>query len=222
MSGLRIACLYSLPPHKLGFCGPLDKRKTKVILDCIRGKKIDELRLRKILKEFIGAVQYYQLIAQANKIKDPFNQRIVKAYWVGNQLLAKFKKVLPHHSYHVLMVGSVTGRIKFNDKLRDLCRIGWGRVTKIKNQNPALSEVEGLKLIVRYQPLVRRDKRFVFGKIIKKEVEWDKDFIPEIKIGDMVSLHWNQAIEILSQREVKNLKKYTQQTLNLYVQAKKT
>jgi len=214
MSGLRIACLYSLPPHKLGFCGPLDKRKTKVILDCIRGKKIDELRLRKILKEFIGAVQYYQLIAQANKIKDPFNQRIVKAYWVGNQLLAGFREILPHHSYHVLMVGSVTGRIKFNDKLRDLCRIGWGEVIKLKTQK--------LKLIVKYKPLVRRDKRFVFGKIIKKEVEWDKDFIPKIRVGDIVSIHWNQAIEILSQREVKHLKKYTQQTLNLYAQAKKT
>lgn len=32
----------------------------------------------------------------------------------------------PHHSFHVLIIGSVTGSVDFrNTKLKDICRIGW-------------------------------------------------------------------------------------------------
>ncbi|MFH1461282.1 MAG: DUF6390 family protein [Patescibacteria group bacterium] len=212
MSGLRRACLYSSPPQQLGFCGPDDKKASHLLLNKIRGRKIDELKLRKVLSQFIGAFQYYQMIAQAHQIKDPFADQVVKAYWLGNRLLDKFKEKIPHHSYHVLMIGSVTGRIKFNDQLRDLCRIGWGKV----KDKPIKSGQKKLKITVDYQPVIREKGKFILGPVIKREVDWDKDYIPGLKLGQIVSIHWNQAIEILNENEVDFLRRYTQKTLDIY------
>lgn len=205
MSGIKLAALYGIKPHKLGFCGPKDKKDTQLLSDYLKGARIKENKIRVILKEFKGAYPYYKLIAKSNGIKDFFDKRVIKAYWVGNKLLDKVEKIKPHHSYHVLVVGSVTGRIVLKGKLLDLCRIGWGRVIKLK--------VKSQKLKIEYCPLIGK-KKFKLGKTIKKEIEWDRDLLPKVKTGDWVSFHWNQAVEILTNKDIKNLRKYTLLTLN--------
>jgi len=201
MSGLRLAILYGLKPHQLGFCGPKDKG---VLLKYLQGRKISEKKIRTILKQFKGACPYYELIAKSNKIKDPFDEGVVKAYWIGNKLLEKAGGIKSHHSHHVLVVGSVTGRIKLEGKLKDLCRIGWGRVIKIKNK----------KLKIKYQPLKCMSFNDVqLGRAVEKVIDWDKSLVPNVKTGDWISFHWNQAVEILTEKDVKNLEKYTKLTL---------
>lgn len=235
MSGLKIAALYGFFPHRLGFCGPREKSATSTLLRYLLGKETSETKIRKVLEDFEGAFPYYKLIAKSNGIKDPFNERVVKAYWVGNQLLEKVpisslremiakefsrpglitKKSArrkareiplsskPHHSFHVLVIGSVTGRIILKGRLIDFCRISWGRVKKIKDK----------KIIVEYQPLIKK-KKFQLDQPVKKEIVWNKNFLPKIKIGDWISVHWNQPIQILDKKELISLKKYTQRTIN--------
>jgi hypothetical protein len=43
--------------------------------------------LSPLLRRFTGALPYLQLIARAKGIADPFDPRVVEAYWIGNQLL---------------------------------------------------------------------------------------------------------------------------------------
>lgn len=224
MSGLRLAALYGLPPHQLGFCGPWNKKR--VLLDYLKGGRIFKKQAEKILEDFEAAFPYYKLIARSNGIKNPFNRKVVKAYWLGNNLLARVKindlkkmiaedfskpkqkiskNLKPHHSFHVLVIGSVTGRIKFDDRLRDLCRICWGKVKKISKNKK--------KIIIEYQPLLRK-KKFFLGKAVKKEIAWKQDLTPKLKVGDWVSFHWDQIIEILGPEDLQNLKKYTQLILN--------
>ncbi len=92
----------------------------------------------------------------------------------------------------------------------DFCKVSWRKVIKkpkTKNQKP--------KIIVEYQPLIQRKKKFKLGKLIKKEMFWNKALIPKkIEIGDWVSIHWNQLIQILSEEDLTNLKKYTNITLD--------
>lgn len=183
MSGLRLAVLYSWKPHQMGFCGPKDDG---TLLRYLKGKKVSEEKVRKILEQFEGAYPYYQRIAKKKGIKDPFDERAVRTYW------------LTQHIHHVLVVGSVTGRIVLKGKLLDLCRVSWGKVTKINN-----------KLSIEYQPLIENR----LGKPIEKEINWDKSLVPNIKIGDWVSFHWNQAVEVLTKKDVQNLEKYTKITL---------
>lgn len=205
MSGLKIAALYGIIPHQLGFCGPLDKTATGKLLDFLSGKAVLEKEIRNILREFKGAFSYYESIAKSNKIRDPFDERVVKAYWLGNKLLekAKISEKFPFHLFHVLKVGSITGRIVLRGKLLDLCRISWGQVEEIKK----------IKVLIRYQPLRKYKKRFSLDKLTKKEVSWNKSIAPVIKTGQMVSLHWNYIIQVLNKKELNNLKKYTQITL---------
>lgn len=106
----------------------------------------------------------------------------------------------PHHSFHVLILGSITGRVEFTTRVRDVCRIGWGEViAKIKNQ----------RLNIKYRPLLFKNARFCLGKPIVQQVRWYKSYLPRVKKGDIISFHWGRACQVLGKRQLKNLEKYT-------------
>lgn len=231
MSGARLAILYGYVPCQLGLCGPEDAEKRKIITRYLKGEKNLEKKIKKILKEFKGAYPYYQLIAHSNKIKNPLDVKAVEAYWLGNSLLdnvkiADFKKMiednfvplgkisateaknlpasaLPHHNFHVLFLGSVTGKASLKGKPLDVCRISWGRVRKISKN----------VLTVEYQP-IKIGKKFTLGKGVAKKIKWNKNILPKVKIGDWISMHWNTAIQIIRSKEIRNLKRYTNQILS--------
>jgi len=238
MSGPKIAALYGLIPNRLGLCGPRQELLKKFIIG-----ELSIPQIIPVLEKFEAAYPYYQLIAQKNKIANgPFNKKVVEAYWLGNELLEKIstddlrqlitekfskpgllskaeaikraKKIpensKPHHSFHVMVLGSITGSIDFTGKtkLKDICRVSWGRVikkSKIKNQKS--------KLTVSCNPLTGNEI-IKFGKDRKKELNWDQDILPEVKIGDWVSFHWNYAMQQLNEENIINLHKYTQNTLD--------
>lgn len=272
LSGLKLASRYGIYPQKLGFCGPRRSRFATLrgkpaknsaynqLYNFILGKKVCQKKIRKIMEAFEGAFFYYKLIAKSNKIKDPFDEKVVEAYWTGNNLLEKvktedFKKMIagdfskpgllskriaekkakempkgakPHHSFHVLVIGSVTGRVRLEGKLLDLCRVSWGKALRIKKpEHKTKSFVFGrahkyglwlknkkLKIIIEYQPLTGR-KKIKLGKPKTKEIIWDRNLAPEITIGDWVSFHWDHLIQKLNKKEIYNLEKYTKHTLKI-------
>lgn len=238
LSGLKLAAAYGMAPNKLGFCGPQGENDCKKILHYLENKKSD-LKIRPILEKFEAAYAYFELIARKNKIQDPLDFRVVEAFWVGNALLKKVsvrdikrmvldkftqprllskneakkrikfipKNSFPHHSFHVYILGTITGRVSLEDAfLKDICRVGWGRVKKIKNSG------KKYKVIIEYKPIVR-NKKFEFGRLNRKEVDWNKKILPNIKVGDQVSFHWNVLCQKLSPKDVLNLEKYTEHTL---------
>jgi len=245
MLGLKLAALYGFYPHKLGFCGLQENSAKKLLLSYLSGEKIPEQKIRKILETFKGAFFYYKLIAKSNGIRDPFDEKVVKAYWIGNKLLEKVpigslremiikefagpgllsKKIaekkareIPfaskaHHSFHVLVIGSVSGRIVLEGKLLDFCRIGWGKVIKKPKINPPAGG-QKLKIVIEYQPLQKRRKKYFLGEPTHKIVSWEKKFVPEIKTGDKVATHWNHIVQILDARDLTYLKKHTQTTID--------
>lgn len=242
--GLRLAAIYGFPSSRLGFCGKGNKKNLKILSEFITGNQSLEKQTRKILSTFEAAFSYYKLIAKCSKTIDPFHEKVVGAYWLGNKLLKNVKTsdlkkmivsdftkpgllskkqarqkadkipqgVAAHHSFHVLFIGSITGRIKLNDKLLDVCRVGWGRVIDIKKQK-AKSKNELRKLIVKYKPLVVGKNKYYLGKPIKKEIIWDKRFLSKVKIEDTVSFHWNKACQVLTKKQKENLEKYTRKNL---------
>ena len=74
---------YAYPPNKLRYCGPGNSR---AIFDYFQNNKQDE-DLIKLLVKFNGAYPNLEFIAHANGIDDPFDARVVDAYWIGNELL---------------------------------------------------------------------------------------------------------------------------------------
>src|SRR3990167_9993879 len=81
--GLLTCARYAFAPNYLKYCGP-DENRT--IFQYCAAQDADA-GLRELLEEFGTLYPYLRFIAQANGIADPFDPRVVEAYWVGNRLL---------------------------------------------------------------------------------------------------------------------------------------
>jgi hypothetical protein len=229
MQGLKIAALYSFPPGRFGLCG-MGEEASHEILDFLKGEKVKNIK--KILETFEGALFYYKLIAKENKVLNHFDERVVRAYWIGNELLEKVKisklkeivaknlkkpklaEKLPensraHHSFHVLVTGPMKRDLKMTEGMKDLCRISWGKILKIED-----FKLQTANLIVEYQPLLKERKWFL-GKPRKRRIFWFKSILPKVKVGDFVSFHWDLVLEKLKEEDLENLKKYTQLSIEI-------
>jgi len=229
MSGYKLALIYGYTPNLLGLCGPRKKSEKKIISDFILGKKIPKKKIEKIIRDFRAAYPYFQLISKSNNIKNPMNNKAVMAYWLGNEYLEKvrekdFKEFakktfslkkfprgsVPHHSFHVLNIGRIGG--KLNENLLDVCLVKWGKVRQIANGKSQKVKV----LVSGYEPLEKKNGKFYLGKPTEKEVVWNKLLAPELKVGDWVSIHWENVMEKLTRKDLENLKKYTEINLRAY------
>jgi hypothetical protein len=230
MDGLRLCARYSYMPNSLGYCGP-PNANTK-ILDYVFSGDAD---IRPILIEFDALHPYLKLLAGANGIVDEFDERVVEALWIGNELLDKVsakdirkmmtdefkgylpeklltylaKKVpegvVPHHSFHVLHLQTVTGVIERSLENQDNCRVSWGRVVE-----------KGDKLAVATQELTVEEGGYALTPRVR-EVNYQVGgrTFTDADEGDVVSIHWGLAVEKLSPRRVRKLEEYT--NLNLKV-----
>jgi len=219
--GLKVATAYSLPSFSLGFCGPQDKKSRKILSDYASGKPASEKAIRKIFEKFEAAYSYYKLIAKKNNILDPFDEKVLKAFWVGNRLLEQVsredlqKLILTNFCrpglltktearIKALILGAVAKRVKLEGSLLDLCRIGWGKVKKLEKNS----------LIVKYKPLLTKNE-IKLGNDIEKKIHRNKHILPKIRIGDYISFHWGEACGVLNKSSLKNLEFYTQKTIGL-------
>lgn len=239
MSGPKLAAIYGLIPNKLGFCGPkqtllkkflagdltipeilptLEKFEAAYRYYCLIAEK------NKISSPFNKrVVEAYWL---GNELLDKVSvsdlRRLITEKFSAPGLLSKeaaARKAAaipedsrPHHSFHVLVLGAVTGSVNFagNTRLKDTCRIGWGRIVKIKDSHKI---TEPGRITVSYSPLTGK-KVLGFGPPAKKDLVWDKILLPSAEIGDWISFHWNYAIQKLNEENIINLHKYTSNTLN--------
>ena len=259
MDGLQRCVRYAFGPNKLHLCGP---DANKEVLSYITEQNPDK-GLVLLLKQFKTMYPYLQKIAEANKILDPLDDKVVEAYWLGNEFLekmdnkqfykhlidtrmdkkislnefkilkgklgaspphptkicassAEFKQSLlgvgarMHHTFHVYNIWKQKKDFMdlktHNDA--DHCRVSWGNIIK----------VDGPVLTVKTKSLIYMEPvGFVFGpeyqKIINRKLH--DDFMEEVKIGDIISFHWDQPCEILTDSQVKYLEKYTRMSVEL-------
>lgn len=83
MDGVLRCSRYAFGPNRLHYCGP---DANKEMLAHIAERK-DDAGLTGILSKFETMYPYLKLIADANHIRDPFDDTVVEAYWIGNDLL---------------------------------------------------------------------------------------------------------------------------------------
>lgn len=233
-SGLLAFIRYGFMPNHLGYCGGNDN---DVLFEhAVAGRA--ERALAPLLAKFTGAVPYLRTIAAANGIADPFDRRVVDAYWLGNDLLdgveasalsrsleERFGRQLtgrlreevlrkapegarPHHLFHVLDVYRRLEAREIGMAAMESCRISWGRVTA----------VEAAALAVERQPLVERDGKLVLGPVTTERVLRSlsgQGFTDDVAVGDWVSIHWGWACEVLDQRRLAGLRRWSEHHLAL-------
>jgi hypothetical protein len=232
---------YAFMPNYYAYCGP-DNNKN--LFEYVAAEYY-EPNLNQILSEFEVMHPYLKLIAHNNQIKDEFDPRVIEAYWLGNELTeavdikklyshftedknlkSKIKKstidkVLgyipqrskPHHNFHVMNIWLRAGKKNIKHTLDSIneCRISWGKVNQVKKSS----------IIVKFQPLVITNDKLELGEIINREVLTqfdDKGFVSDLKIGDIVTIHWGWVCEVITNTQLANLQKYTQESLNIFNQ----
>ncbi|MEX2425214.1 MAG: DUF6390 family protein, partial [Thermomicrobiaceae bacterium] len=235
MNGQLRFIRYAFMPNRLRYCGGTDDNRT--IFEYGIEREVDR-GLEPLLRKFTGALPYLQLIARANNIADPFHERVVDAYWIGNELLEgvevrqlydslleRFGKQLdgrtkewvlgkapagarPHHNFHVFDVHSRVGQLENTLETMDQCRVSWGKVVA----------QEGIELIVERQPLRLREGKLALGPPERfqalRQIE-GKGFIEQAQVGDWVTIHWSWVCEVISDRQLRALIRYTDHHLNL-------
>ena len=225
---------YGFMPNRLRYCGGDENR---LLFDHAVEQVVDG-GLQGHLKKFTGALPYLQLIARANGIADPFDPRVVDAYWIGNELLdrvevrqlydsllERFGKQLqgrtrdyvlgkapagarPHHSFHVLDVHSRVGDFGQTLPSMDHCRVSWGTVV----------EVDCGELVVDRVPLVLEQGKLALGAPIRERIVRQiegRGFVEQTVAGDVVSIHWGWACEVLTPSQLRRLEHYSHHHLTI-------
>jgi hydrogenase maturation factor len=224
MNGAELAARYAFPPNSLRYCG----RTT--FAGALRSGK--PRALEKELKKFKAHYGYLCLIAGENGL-EPFDLRVVRAFWTGNALLddvsaASLKRFflrmfrnnptrarklaenipvgsVPHHSFNPLYVNFFTDKVERSVRSYDSCCVTWGDVRS----------VSGKSAVVLRNSISGKAGRFVLVKKASR-ILLEKDgvrFIPKLKKGDTVSVHWGMAIERLTKAQSAALERYTRKNI---------
>ena len=234
-AGPLVAARFGFPPNRLDLCGP---GETRAILDYLAEGTSDR-GLEHVLKQFAGAYPYLSFIAASNGIQDPFDPRVVDAYWIGNDLLNNvrmadfyrhveerfegraprrlFEAVLgqipegarPHHNFHVFAIPIRTGRVELAQTLHTLDECRISWGTVVG--------VTADEIAVERRPLVMRGDELELGPAEVRGVYWrfNGKVLCGARVGDCVAIHWGCACETLTPAQALRLQRETEHHLAL-------
>jgi hypothetical protein len=228
---------YAFPPNRLGYCGPDDHQ---ALFEYVAGGTTDG-GLTELERRFDGAYPYLRLIAQANGIADPFDRRVVEAYWIGNEYLEhvapspfyeslgqRFRPRMdahtftwlatkldqgarPHHNFHVFEVYLRAGLVRDAHAQIKLERMDSCRISWGR-----VAAVDGAELVVERPALVLREGKLALTAPQTKRVTRQIDgrgFADGAQPGDHVAIHWEWVCEVLNERSLRRLMRNTKRYL---------
>lgn len=230
---------YAYPPNARGFCGPADHQ---ALLEYGAANVVDP-GLRRIERSFTGPWPYLTLIAGAARIADPFDYRVVEAYWIGNDLLdrvdmshfgasllERFRHVagaswnhlaegipaggVANHAFHVFGVYPWVGLLA-SDR-------GGGHplhvLDRCRIRWGRVVEVGGDEVVVRSRALTWDGARLGLGppepETARRSVA-GTGFVQDLAVGDVVALHWDWVCDRLSPRQLAGLRHSTHRQLEI-------
>lgn len=236
MDGILRCSRYAFGPNRLHYCGPDANAE---ILAYIRDGSSDP-GLQKIMSAFNTLYPYLQLIARANNIRDPFDERVVEAYWIGNDLLdnvgrqdlyrnlteehelkkklglnsfAKLENKIKQHAvpHHSFHVFNVWRRTGNMAIAHTLESMDSCRIGWGK-----VLSIDGPTITIESEPLIEDRGIFLLGKMQKKKLTRkleSTDDIEQLKVDEIVTFHWGVPCEIITEKQAAILKKYTIQNI---------
>lgn len=230
---------YAFPPNRLGYCGPDDH---PALFQYVTQGTTDQ-GLLDLERRFDGAYPYLRLIAQANGIADPFDRRVVEAYWIGNEYLERvsaspfyaslgerFRPRMdarsfswltskleqgahPHHNFHVFEVYLRAGLTRDARAV-----IGLERMDSCRISWGQVAEVDGAELVVERPALVLKEGKLALTEpqVMRVTRQIDgRGFADGAQPSDYVSIHWNWVCEVLNPTALRRLTRNTLRYLSL-------
>jgi hypothetical protein len=232
--GLGMCSRYAIAPNSLHYCGP--ERQTD-LLGYVQHRVADG-GLLEILNRFDTLYKYLVLIASHNHITDPFQKRVVEAYWIGNRLLHTIpRRRLVSHVVSTLGVGKRVTSKKMSSIVTPILvdgfphhnfhvlalfmRTGHNGVPhtlatmdhcRISWGNVVSIQTSGAfgTYTVKTRPLEYIGEKLQLGAPVFTVVK-SVGVVP--KVGDWVSLHWGYVCEVLDDTQRRQLAFYTGRVL---------
>jgi len=238
MDGILRCSRYAFGPNRLHYCGPDANRE---IFSYIQEEASDK-GLENLLRAFKTMYPYLRLIAEANAISDPLDERVVEAYWIGNELLEtvekkkfwqnlieshQMKKRLGAKAFELIGQKIKQGAVPHHSfHVLDI----WKRTGHFEREHTPetmdnccikwglVKQIDGPAITAETEPILYKNRRLFLGEPVQKKfirtLESDTD-IEQLKPGDIVTVHWNVICEVITPRQLLMLKKYTLGSIQL-------
>ena len=228
---------YSFGPNRLHYCGPDANRE---IFSYIK-EGTNDPGLEILLRAFKTMYPYLRLIADANNIRDPFNSRVVEAYWLGNRLLEtvekkkyyqnlleeqEIKKRVGRKSFEEIAAKIIHGAVPHHSF--HVLNI-WRRTGHLEREHTlesmdqcriswgSVSAVDGPFISVKTEPLIYENGKLKLGNPVFQRVTRNLESfgnITEVAVGDIISIHWGIPCEVITPQQTASLKKYTLESID--------
>lgn len=237
IDGLQLAARYSYPPNSLSLCGPNKQND----LSWYSTSQQTDKGTQEIIEQFATLYPYLCFIAGENHLTNPFDYRVIQAYWLGNSLLQQtqrsdfihflddtlsLSKKL-HKKDHILLKQKiVSGAFPHHafHVLNVYRRTGHNDIPQTIETMDAciinwgkITNIIGSSIIVETRPLVRLTNTLQFGTPMKRKLrmQGEKDtLLQTLSVGDCVSYHWGYVCEKITKNQLMYLKLFTQSAIH--------
>lgn len=229
--GMLRSARYAFGPNRLHYCGP--DRNTQLFANITEGAVDPDLL--GMLTRFETMYPYLHHIAAANHIADPFDPRVVEAYWIGNELLDRVDKRL----FHAHLVDGLQLKKKLGSSFALIeGKVGrgalphhsfhvfdvWKRTGAVEREHTLASidscrvswgevlSVSGPTIMVSVASLFYDGNTLALGEPLPRRFvrQLESDYeIEQLAAGDIVTIHWGVICERITPRQLRALKKYT-------------
>ncbi len=239
--GVLFHAKHAFMPNSLGYCGPDEKGQIQRELE---GNRSDE-ELVQTLQKFEAAYPFLKLIAKSSGrevfdysvpeaywIGNGLLDRVpVSDFYsfshheIRGRDPEKVREVFrrldgvapPHHTFYVMSTyatsavpdgPNITNQAKRKlAEVVDNCRISWGTVRKVGKD----------ELQVEVRRVDFDDGGLSLARPAVKRVRYNPEVRPfgTVRAGDVVSIHWNYACDVLTPRQARNIARYTDTDIRL-------
>lgn len=233
LDGLKLCTKYAYPPNSLSLCGP---EKQEDLSWYLKIGKVDS-GTKEILTQFSTLYPYLRLIAQENKISDPFDPQVIEAYWLGNNLLHDIP--IRQFATHLRETIGLEKKVRRSDLELILRKIPFGALPyhafhvlnvyvrtghldipyTLETMNACIInwgkvvEIHKNDIVIKTQKLLKKKSVLTFQNGIHRTIHMHVPIL--LHVGDTVSYHWGMMCERLTQTKLLNLIFYTNLSLRL-------
>jgi len=217
---------FAVPPNERGYCGPAREDE----LAAYRAEELTaDAGLSELASGFEGAWPYLELLAGAAGTEDPLDDRVVEAYWIGNELCARVATTdwgnhltdrfgpraghdigrlttavgvgaVPHHAFHVFSVYPWVG----------LLREGRGGAEPLRTLDQChvswgtVIDRVADELLIDGPRLTWDRGTLELGRHEHRSVWLDPRLVrlgAAITTGSVVAVHWGEVVDVLTARQ---------------------
>lgn len=246
-AGEAMFARFAYPPNALGYCGSGDGHELLEFADgqpdaAVRASPVVEaaqdLDMEQRARAFDGAWPYLEHLAASSGAGSVMDQRVVEAYWVGNELLdvghiGSFAAVVrtafagqsgtdlealdaspppvAHHSFHVFAVYPWVGILRRTGAAHALRVLDRCRI-----RWGQVIDIDGADVRVRYQPLCWDGSQLGLGAPATESARLSADgrsLTAAAQPGEWVALHWDWVCDRLTPIQLSALRRYTARQL---------